>query len=97
MQCDGFDISDAQFPHRNWMPRNVTLNTLNILKPVPESLQGKYDVVHVGLVVLVVEDGDPLPLLDNLLTLLSMFSPFAFGRIYTKLIFCRTWWIPPMG
>ncbi|MCJ1353415.1 MAG: hypothetical protein MMC33_003401 [Icmadophila ericetorum] len=89
VQCDGFDISDAQFPHRNWIPRNVTLDTLDVLKPVPESLQGKYDVVHVGLVVLVVENGDPLPLLDNLLTLLKpggylQWEEADFGGIYSQ-------------
>ena len=38
---------------------------------MPEHLLGKYDIVHVGLVVLVVEYDNPLPVLDNLLSLLS--------------------------
>ena len=69
---DGFDISVAQFPPREWLPVNTTLSRLDILQPVPESLRGTYDVVHVGLVAIFVEKDDPLPLLDNLLALLSI-------------------------
>ena len=71
-QLDGFDISDQQFPPKGWVPKNVSLSTLDILKPIPEDLKGKYDVVHVGLIVLVVERDDPIPVLNNLLALLSM-------------------------
>ncbi|KAL8776594.1 MAG: hypothetical protein Q9213_008210 [Squamulea squamosa] len=70
-QFDGFDLSDAQFPHSGWLPKNVALGTIDIFKPVPEPLCGQYDVVHVGLLVLVVEKGDPLPVLDSLLALLK--------------------------
>ncbi|KAL8774224.1 MAG: hypothetical protein Q9209_000975 [Squamulea sp. 1 TL-2023] len=70
-QFDGFDLSDAQFPHSGWLPKNITLGTMDIFKPVPEPLCGQYDVVHVGLLVLVVEKGDPLPILDSLLALLK--------------------------
>ena len=49
----------------------MTLNTLDILKPVPEELREKYDVVHVGLLVLVVENDNPILTLDNLLAMLS--------------------------
>lgn len=73
---DGYDISSAQLPHPNWLPKNTTLSCLDILKPIPEHLRGVYDVVHVGLVVVVVERDDPLPLLDNLLALLST-NPFS--------------------
>ena len=76
---DGSDISLAQFPPKEWIPHNTTLSCLDILKPIPESLRGVYDVVHVGLVVLVVENDNPLPLLDNLLSLLSMIpNPLIF-------------------
>ena len=72
-QLDGFDISEEQYPPPGWLPRNVTLSTLDILKPIPEDLHGMYDVVHVGLIVLVIERDDPVPVLNNLFTLLSMF------------------------
>lgn len=67
----GFDISTAQFPHPGWLCKNVQLSTLDILKPLPKDLHGQYDIVHVGLVVLVVQNDNPLPLLENLLALLS--------------------------
>ncbi|KAL8722511.1 MAG: hypothetical protein Q9225_001027 [Loekoesia sp. 1 TL-2023] len=70
-QIHGFDISPAQFPHSAWLPRNVKVSTLDILKPVPDKLRGQYTVVHVGLLVLVVQQDNPLPILENLLTLLS--------------------------
>ncbi|KAL8682928.1 MAG: hypothetical protein Q9186_001091 [Xanthomendoza sp. 1 TL-2023] len=70
-QLDGFDLSTAQFPHTAWIPKNINLSTMDIFKPVSDDLRGQYDVVHVGLLVFVVEKGDPLPILDNLLALLK--------------------------
>lgn len=74
---EGFDISSAQYPHPGWLPDNVHLNILDILRPIPADLRGKFDIVHVGLVVLVVENGNPSALLENLLTMLSMPTPAA--------------------
>lgn len=74
IQCDGYDISTDQYPASGWLPPNVSLSTLDIHKPIPTQLRGQYDVVHVGLLVLVVEHDDPGPLLDNLMALLSMVS-----------------------
>ena len=71
-QLDGFDISDEQYPPAGWVPKNITLSKLDILKPIPEELRVKYDVVHVSLIVVVVENDDPASVLKNLLTLLSM-------------------------
>ena len=73
-QLDGFDISPVQFPHTVWLPKNVTLDSLDILKPLPAHLRGEFDIVHVGLLVLVVENDDPLLVLDNLLAMLSMLT-----------------------
>ena len=68
----GFDISTEQYPHPRWIPRKVTLGTLDLLKPIPEHLRGKYDMVHVGVVVCIVENSHPSAFLDNILLLLSM-------------------------
>ncbi|MDI1490453.1 MAG: hypothetical protein OHK93_001656 [Ramalina farinacea] len=68
---EGFDISSAQYPHPRLLPDNVHLNILDILRPIPADLRGKFDIVHVGLVVLVVENGNPSALLENLLTMLK--------------------------
>lgn len=64
-----------QFPHTGWLPDNVTLDTLDLLKPLPGHLEEKFDVVHVGLLVLVVENGDALSIFDNLLAMLSTYAP----------------------
>ena len=71
----GFDISPVQFPHATWLPENVALSTLDIMKPVPEHLREAFDVVHVGLIVLVVESDDPIFIFDNLLAMLSTHTP----------------------
>ena len=67
----GFDISPAQYPHSGWLPKNIELSTLDVLHPVPERLRGQYDVVHVGLLVLVVQKDNPFLVLGNLLSLLG--------------------------
>ncbi|CAD6591305.1 MAG: hypothetical protein ASARMPRED_005303 [Alectoria sarmentosa] len=70
-QLDGYDISPAQYPPKEWLPKNVNLNVLDMLDPVPEELIGKYDVVHVGLIVMVVRNENPTPVLNNLMALLK--------------------------
>lgn len=42
-----------------------------MLQPIPENICARYDVVHVGLLVFVVQHDDPIPVLENLLKLLS--------------------------
>ena len=69
-QLDGYDISSAQFPPAKWLPANVKLSTLDALAEVPAPLVGRYDVIHIGLLVLVLGD-DPGPLLRNILRMLS--------------------------
>ena len=70
-QLDGFDISLAQAPPKQWLPANVELRTWNILDEVPDEMAGKYDIVHVRLLVLAVENSDPRPLLRNLINMLK--------------------------
>ncbi|MCJ1303443.1 hypothetical protein MMC08_006253 [Hypocenomyce scalaris] len=70
-QLDGYDISSAQFPPKEWWPKNVNLQTLDALGAVPEELVGKYDVVHVGLLCVVVRNEDPAPVLKHLMALLK--------------------------
>ncbi|ATZ51101.1 hypothetical protein BCIN_06g05350 [Botrytis cinerea B05.10] len=69
-QLDGFDISTSQYPHSALLPSNVKLDVMDIFKPVPERLKGQYDVVHIGLLCVVIPGGDPRYVLDNVLTLL---------------------------
>lgn len=70
-QLDGFDVSEDQFPDKGWLPKNVTLSTLDSLAPLPDHLVGKYDVVHIGLVVMIISNENPVPLLKNVMAMLS--------------------------
>ena len=44
MKLNGFDIMDEQYPPAEWYGKNVRLEKLDIFKPVPEELMGRYDV-----------------------------------------------------
>ncbi|OTB15896.1 hypothetical protein K445DRAFT_300691 [Daldinia sp. EC12] len=48
---DGYDISPKLFPPENRLPPNVSLGVLDMKQPVPKELHGKYDVVHVRLMM----------------------------------------------
>ena len=66
----GFDISADQFPHEAWLPGNVTFSVADASKPPASEFQGKFDVVHLRLFSLVVENNDPTPFIDHCLSLL---------------------------
>ena len=66
------------FPPRQWLPENVILQQLDIFEPIPETLIGQYDIVHVRLFMLVIQNDDPGPLLENLVRLLSMFLTYRY-------------------
>ncbi|KAH8585610.1 hypothetical protein B0O99DRAFT_530396 [Bisporella sp. PMI_857] len=71
VQIDGFDISDAQFPPKKWLPANVTLDTLDILEPIPDQFLGKYDVVNIRYFALSIKNSDHLGVLKSLISLLK--------------------------
>ena len=70
-RLDGFDISDDQFPHPSSLPKNVTMHKLDATTTPPEALCGTYDVVHVRLLMSIINDDDPSPVLNHCLKLLS--------------------------
>ena len=74
-QFDGFDIDLGQAPHLQWLPSNISLTQWNMFEEVPENLVGVYDVVHIRLVMLVIKDNNPVPLIQNLRKLLSTSKP----------------------
>jgi hypothetical protein len=84
---EGWDISDAQFPHESCLPGNVTFGTFDVTAGVPEGLVGRYDVVHVGLLALVVKDGDPGVWIENLVTMLSKCSLSIHRGIWNSFFF----------
>lgn len=70
-QCDGFDINLEQAPPSVWLPSNVTLRAWDMYETPPTELIGKYDIVHIRLVGIVVQNKDPSPILGNLALLLK--------------------------
>lgn len=70
-QFDGFDISLTQCPPPEWLPSNVSIRKLDILKLLPDELVGQYDIVNVRLFLCVIRNDDPVPVLTNLLKMLS--------------------------
>ncbi|KAI1290983.1 hypothetical protein F5Y03DRAFT_388651 [Xylaria venustula] len=58
---DGFDISSDLFPPQDTLPSTITLSVLDIKQPFPEHIHGRYDLVHVRLVVAAMrpEDWEP--------------------------------------
>jgi hypothetical protein len=76
-QFHGFDISSEQYPAAGFLPPNISLRHLDILKEIPAEYVEKYDVVHARLLVQVVNQagGDPRPVIQNLMKLVSMCDP----------------------
>ena len=77
VQLDGFDIDLAQCPASQWLPANVRMSEWDMFSEPPADLVGKYDVVHVRCVVLVIKNGNPDKLVANLKKLLSMIFSFS--------------------
>jgi len=74
----GYDISPEQFPAKEWLPPQVSLETLDIMgEELPKELENAFDVVHIRAFVCVVEAGDPRNLMAKLGKMLSML-PLSF-------------------
>ena len=71
VQCDGLDISLDQCPPAPWLPANVKLQKWDMFSDPPEELVGQFDIVHVRLIMLVIKDNNPVPIIHNLWKLLS--------------------------
>ncbi|KAI1326342.1 hypothetical protein F5Y16DRAFT_230468 [Xylariaceae sp. FL0255] len=70
-RLDGYDINAINFPAAAFLPSNVTLSELNVLSPIPDSLKGIYDVVHIRAFVSCVMNEDTRPILSTALSLLK--------------------------
>ena len=71
VQLDCFDINISQAPPKPWLPPNIRLKTWDVYDNVPEQMTGKYDIVHVRLLSLVVQKKGPRLILQNLLRMLK--------------------------
>lgn len=70
-QLFGLDINLAHMPSKNCLPGAVQLRKWNIFEEPPEDLRGKFDMVHTRLLIAVVKDKDPRPILRNFAKLLK--------------------------
>jgi hypothetical protein len=71
VQLDAYDVSAEQFPARASLPANVALYTADVKVPFPEALHGRYDIVHLRLLVCALEKEDWRVVADNVLRLLK--------------------------
>ncbi|RAL08861.1 class I SAM-dependent methyltransferase, partial [Aspergillus homomorphus CBS 101889] len=67
----GYDISDALYPPQSTLPKNVKLDTLDVMSDIPDKFHGAFDVVHLRLWVCVVRDNRPDKLIQAVSTLLK--------------------------
>jgi len=70
-QLEGLEIDLTQAPHPGWLPSNVNLRHWDLLTDVPTGLEGKYDLVHVRLLVLILSGLDPMPVIRRLFQLVK--------------------------
>ncbi|KAI1371658.1 S-adenosyl-L-methionine-dependent methyltransferase [Hypoxylon crocopeplum] len=68
---DGFDISSTLYPPPESLPPNVTLAIRDVKQPFPEEMHGKYDVVHLRLLVTAMLPEEWEPTVRNVSTLLK--------------------------
>ncbi|KAL9083355.1 MAG: hypothetical protein Q9165_008555 [Trypethelium subeluteriae] len=54
-QLNGYDISLAQCPPRQWLPANITLGEWDLFSSPPEDMLERFDVVHTRLIFTIVE------------------------------------------
>lgn len=47
------------------------MHKLDAFSPLPHDLLGKYDIVHLRLFIVLIKNNDPVPLLGNLIQMLS--------------------------
>jgi len=71
VQLRGYDIDLSQCPPRPWLPDNVEMQQWNMFEDVPETMIGRFDLVHIRLVGVVIQDNNASPVIKNLVKMLS--------------------------
>lgn len=70
-KLDGFDINLLQGPPAPWLPLAISVSKLDLFQDVPDHLVGRYDIVHVSLVVCFVDDNHIGDIVHRLVKLLK--------------------------
>lgn len=65
-----------QYPVDEYLPKNILLKTMDAFRKIPEDIIEKFDVVHVRAFGVIVTHSDPMPLLKNIVSMLSGFFSF---------------------
>ena len=73
-QLDGFDIDLSQSPTKPWLPSTVAMHKLDAFSSLTPDRVGIYDIVHLRLFTVLIKRNDPVPLLRNLISMLSKIS-----------------------
>ena len=68
---EGLDIALHQPPPQHLLPDNVRFKYLDLQEELPSDFVGRYDLVHARFILGLVKNNDPVPILQNLLKLLS--------------------------
>lgn len=71
LEIDGFDISLNQCPPSEFLPQGCSIRQLDIRADLPEDLRGVYDIVNMRLFIAAIKGTDLLPVLINIMTMLS--------------------------
>lgn len=85
-QFKGFDISEAQFTQKEWLPSNISFHIQDATRAPPQHLLEQFDIVHLRLFLAVVDNNDPTIILDHCLKLLSQGKPFVKAQTSHELI-----------
>lgn len=97
---DGLDVALHQAPSQHLLPKNVHFKYLDMQEDIPAEFVGRYDLVHARFLLGLVKDNDPVPLLQNLLKLLSKkqhpFKAMSQRSKPNQLNQRRTQRLPPM-
>jgi len=75
VQFEAFDNNLAQVPNASLIPKNCSIKYWNFLEDLPEEMIGRYDFVHIRLLVLAIEQSQ-LPLV--LRKILKMLKPSGY-------------------
>lgn len=70
-QLQAYDVDLTQAPAPGWLPSNVQVSEWDIFKDPPADMIGRFDVVHIRLLVLVLSGLDPNPVFQRFRSLLK--------------------------
>ena len=91
VQLDLLDIDISQCPPREWLPVNVTVEMLDIFRPIPARFVEKYNLIHIRYFACIVRNNDPRPIIQNVLRMLSMLGPSHLSCLLLRRIVVNVW------